>query len=259
MTNPAASLGAVAPNVPSHVAQVVDRALAFDKNDRWPNARSMQTAVRNAYLALTGTALESAGSSSWFDPGDRASSDRPPGRRAPLTRAGTTLSVESGQSSLEGRSHPGRWLLVALLAVVGAFSFGYFGLRKTPPERLAALLGDGPLDAGARARTAASAAVAMPTQEPRTVGGSGGSDFGPAAGGQAAGGQTPITPSETHADEDETPDPTIPPRPDSTAQAWSPGATKASAPGSSRPGNAKTAPHKEPSKKAPAAKRPRHH
>ncbi|MDF3064856.1 MAG: uncharacterized protein K0R38_457 [Polyangiaceae bacterium] len=45
MTRPVVSLGDVAP-LPRSVVAVVDRALAFDRDDRFPDARSMQLAVR---------------------------------------------------------------------------------------------------------------------------------------------------------------------------------------------------------------------
>lgn len=45
MTRPARSLGDVA-SLPRSVVAVVDRALAFDREDRFPDARSMQLAVR---------------------------------------------------------------------------------------------------------------------------------------------------------------------------------------------------------------------
>jgi hypothetical protein len=45
-TEPARRLEAVAAEVPESVASIVDRALAFDRNDRWPDARTMQHAVR---------------------------------------------------------------------------------------------------------------------------------------------------------------------------------------------------------------------
>jgi serine/threonine-protein kinase len=48
MTKPAVSLATVA-RVPSAVTKIVDRALAFDKADRWPNARVMKVAVQAAY------------------------------------------------------------------------------------------------------------------------------------------------------------------------------------------------------------------
>ncbi len=47
-TAQAKSLGAVAPDMPKALVEVVDKALAFKKEDRWPSARAMQTALRQA-------------------------------------------------------------------------------------------------------------------------------------------------------------------------------------------------------------------
>lgn len=47
-TKPAPSLGSVAPEVPAAVVAVVDRALAFEKEKRWPDALAMREAVRAA-------------------------------------------------------------------------------------------------------------------------------------------------------------------------------------------------------------------
>jgi serine/threonine-protein kinase len=44
----------VLPNVPSSIAHVVDKALAFDSNTRWPDAASMRDAVVRAYRELWG-------------------------------------------------------------------------------------------------------------------------------------------------------------------------------------------------------------
>jgi len=52
MSQPAPSLAAVAPHVPPDVAAIVDRALAFQKHDRWPEARSMQRALHETYERL---------------------------------------------------------------------------------------------------------------------------------------------------------------------------------------------------------------
>ena len=57
MTQPACPIRSVLPDLPEAVAAVIDRALAFHANDRWPDARSMQQAVSEAYLAATGSAL----------------------------------------------------------------------------------------------------------------------------------------------------------------------------------------------------------
>jgi serine/threonine-protein kinase len=51
-TKPAPPLRVLAPDLPLPVREVVDRALAFDKNSRWPDARTMQEAVRAAYSVL---------------------------------------------------------------------------------------------------------------------------------------------------------------------------------------------------------------
>jgi class 3 adenylate cyclase/tetratricopeptide (TPR) repeat protein len=47
-TAQAKSLGAVAPDLPKALVDVVDRALAFKKEERWPSARAMQAALRQA-------------------------------------------------------------------------------------------------------------------------------------------------------------------------------------------------------------------
>lgn len=51
------SVRSVAPALPEAVAQVVDRALARNKNQRWSSARQMQSAVEAAYLSVVGRPL----------------------------------------------------------------------------------------------------------------------------------------------------------------------------------------------------------
>jgi hypothetical protein len=53
-TTPAPSLGTVAPEVPPALVAIVDRALAFERARRWPDAPSMQQAVRATLTALGG-------------------------------------------------------------------------------------------------------------------------------------------------------------------------------------------------------------
>jgi serine/threonine-protein kinase len=45
MTEPAPALVSVAPSVPLGLADIVDRALAFERRSRWPDARAMQLSV----------------------------------------------------------------------------------------------------------------------------------------------------------------------------------------------------------------------
>lgn len=57
---PAPPLSSVAPEVEATIAQVVDRALAFTKDMRWPDARRMQAAVRQAHFESCRSPISSA-------------------------------------------------------------------------------------------------------------------------------------------------------------------------------------------------------
>lgn len=52
MKERAPSLGIVAPHIPTWVVGVVDKALAFDKKDRWETADIMRKAVRDTFAQL---------------------------------------------------------------------------------------------------------------------------------------------------------------------------------------------------------------
>ena len=52
MKERAPSLGIVAPHIPTWVVGVVDKALAFDKKDRWATANDMRKAVRETFAQL---------------------------------------------------------------------------------------------------------------------------------------------------------------------------------------------------------------
>ncbi len=71
MTEPLPPIGSVALHVSAEVAKIVDRAVAFDMATRWPNARTMQQAVRLALLleqASTPSEFpESSGAQSLFE------------------------------------------------------------------------------------------------------------------------------------------------------------------------------------------------
>jgi serine/threonine-protein kinase len=53
VTQPAPSVGGVGVALPTEVVALVDRALAYEKVQRWPDARTMQEALRHAYSMLT--------------------------------------------------------------------------------------------------------------------------------------------------------------------------------------------------------------
>ncbi len=52
MTKAAPPLQTMLPGIPAAVSSLVDRALAYDTAARWPDARTMQNALRKAYQAL---------------------------------------------------------------------------------------------------------------------------------------------------------------------------------------------------------------
>jgi serine/threonine-protein kinase len=52
MKDRAPSLGVIAPHIPTWVVGVVDKALAFDKKDRWDTAADMRKAVRETFAQL---------------------------------------------------------------------------------------------------------------------------------------------------------------------------------------------------------------
>ncbi len=60
MTKGAAPCSSVSPRVGTAVAAIVDTALAFDREKRWPDARSMQQAVRSAYTQGHGRPIATA-------------------------------------------------------------------------------------------------------------------------------------------------------------------------------------------------------
>jgi serine/threonine protein kinase len=56
-TQPARSVASVAPGLDRRIVEIVDRALAFHRADRWPSALAMRDAVRAAYQAMYGARL----------------------------------------------------------------------------------------------------------------------------------------------------------------------------------------------------------
>lgn len=59
MTKPAPPIRSIDPSIPADVAAIVDRALAFQQKQRFPDARSMQHAVRGARAAVAAAPVPS--------------------------------------------------------------------------------------------------------------------------------------------------------------------------------------------------------
>jgi serine/threonine-protein kinase len=122
MTKPARRVAEVDPTVPRSVAAIVDRALAFEQKDRWPDAASMRVAVRNARSeASKGVTL--AGEP--MPRGDHLSPaqatqlmDRAPGRAALASSLGPTSSEP--RLALGGKGVLAGAAVVAVLGAAGA-------------------------------------------------------------------------------------------------------------------------------------------
>ncbi|MBI4700325.1 MAG: protein kinase [Deltaproteobacteria bacterium] len=167
MTEPAPALGVVAPEVPAQVASIVDRALAFEKDARWPDARAMQQAVADAYEALVGTPLP--------EPGEHSSRGlaRPPASR-PRSASAPVLSAsgDASRSTTAGGAHelggiPARarrrsYLLAAALLVAVAVGAAWLVPRGAGRDRTAPPAAAGP-EAGS-ASAPASLATAQASQ-----------------------------------------------------------------------------------------------
>jgi|HubBroStandDraft_2_1064218.scaffolds.fasta_scaffold66424_1 serine/threonine protein kinase len=91
-THPARSVTTVAPWVDPRVARVVDRALAFEKKDRWPSAEAMRGAVQETHQELFGGPPTSAPLAAFIGPGERRSANP-----NPFVPAGPSPSAYSGQ------------------------------------------------------------------------------------------------------------------------------------------------------------------
>ena len=111
MTLPAPPLARVAPSAPAELQAIVDRALAFEKHERWPDAASMQAAVARAYEKLTGRTIANAPT---LSSALRRRSAHP---EAP-TLAVTNHAV-SNPAGEKGRSARGWLLPVGLAAALG--------------------------------------------------------------------------------------------------------------------------------------------
>jgi serine/threonine-protein kinase len=132
MAKPSPPLQSVAPEVNSAVAHVVDRALEFSSEMRWPGAGDMRQAVREAYERLTGRPIETASTLSFGDDvpdrtvGRASSPGPPPTRRAPTTARPVMLPIGLSLPPLSARARRaviavgGAAVLTATVAIAGS-------------------------------------------------------------------------------------------------------------------------------------------
>ena len=126
VTQTATPLTEAMPGVPEPVSQLVDRALAFEKADRWPDAKTMQNALREAFHSMHGSPLSSHPKPSVPEtvPNRTLGSvdvDLPP----TLASVGTGPAVASGRTDVPLRSASTASSRSALL-IGGAVAVGAF-------------------------------------------------------------------------------------------------------------------------------------
>ena len=110
-TVPAPLVRTVAPSVPPELASVIDRALRFERSERWPNARAMRRALQRA---CPNVAVEAAAEPPSLDTDSE------------VLHCSATRSVPP----------PSRSATVAVLLLLGLVTFGWFAARRMlrPPS-----------------------------------------------------------------------------------------------------------------------------
>ena len=140
-TRAAPRLQSVAPNVPAPLAQVVDRALSFERAARWPNARAMRKALLEACPELaTRGAAESLGAAT--EPEDsrrlRAAAAAAASQRVKAISANANIEPGSGVESrvrTKYRTYRTYWPLLLLLVTWSVLLAGAFSAWRWLRER----------------------------------------------------------------------------------------------------------------------------
>jgi serine/threonine-protein kinase len=104
------SLTNVAPAVPPAVVRVIDRALAFDKRERWPSAAAMRDALRQAHLEAFGSALPAVSQSSLAG--------------LLVAHHGGAVALRRERAGTAGGLGRTVWLALAVLALMAALAAG---------------------------------------------------------------------------------------------------------------------------------------
>lgn len=134
MTMPARSLGSVSSELPSPFVEVVDRALRYERDERWPDARTMLAALREAGRALEN---DTPSTDSW--------ALEMSSRHAPNAFGVATLSAAatSAAVSLRGLKRAAsnatmfrsmRWVSLGVVAIACAVGLWSLKLRAREPS-----------------------------------------------------------------------------------------------------------------------------
>ncbi|HEX8789823.1 MAG TPA: serine/threonine-protein kinase [Polyangiaceae bacterium] len=163
MTKPAPSIVTVAPKVTPAVARLVDKALAFERENRWRDAGRMQEALRRAYVDRYGAQISTA--PKLTVPTSVPNRTLPNVETSLLPRLPTTGQAVA--TSHPSTDHPGRVTRISLAAIVlvGAAAVGLtIALSKKSAPQAASTSASGSVTIAA-----ASAPPPPPTQSPPEI------------------------------------------------------------------------------------------
>jgi serine/threonine-protein kinase len=149
ITEHARAIGSVRADLPAPVAALVDKALAYDKADRWPDARAMQAAVREAHRALAGGGVMRVPTPTIFE---RCAAAEPATPSAELGAATTAHAVASERTRTRASANR-LGVMMSVAALLGAATLAVAATRRSAPT---------PAQAGAP-ETTDSAVVAQPS------------------------------------------------------------------------------------------------
>jgi serine/threonine protein kinase len=152
-TKPARSLGVVMPGARRELVDLVDRALSFESRARWPDARSMQQAIRETHQSLYGVALPDSPTlagdglgpsrTGAFSPSSTADTQLGAPVRPPLQEAMTAPPTSTGAPS--PRTVRRRWPIAAVsAATLVVFAMVGIGFRMTTSSTPSAVATSGP-------------------------------------------------------------------------------------------------------------------
>ena len=180
MTQPLAPLASVLPDIGPDVAAVVDRAVAHEREGRWPDA----SAMRNAVAGLLGNPANAEGPA---PAGWRASGTTPAFHGGSATLAVPDSSLTTGRpfasqplapSVSSARTGPGAVFAIAAVLTLGvlaaagvvvAHRHGAAAPPAAPPGAATSLPAPATAAATASAPTAAAAAAPTPSPAPATA------------------------------------------------------------------------------------------
>ncbi len=175
MTKPAPPVASYVPNLHPEAAKVIDRALLYERADRWQSAKEFQAAVRAAYEAATGKPLSMAPRLSISGRVPDASVQHAPtlpavaGPVSDANASGARRAAEAATGPTMRRTGRATTAVAAVVAVAAIGAFAMTMRRGGTPAQTTTLSSAPPLAASdPPSSPAGSAATAPPATDDTT-------------------------------------------------------------------------------------------